>query len=144
MIKVEEEDVRGGGSLTGPPRCLRSAPGVTGSLAGKALPWLLADGDTEARGVVAGWRLTSPAPRPPPAPHRARLSRLGPRNPPSLLQDGRALSAHVGPHGHLLLHCGLLRALVSVPAGPRVRRGLGLASSPSLLQISLHVWLGDL
>ena len=100
-------------------------------------------GDTEARGVVAGWRLISPAPRPPPPP-QSPFIQVGPHNPPSLLQDGRALSAHVGPHGHLFLHSGLLRALVSVAAGPRARWGLGLASSPSLLRISLHVWLGDL
>ena len=98
-------------------------------------------GDTEARGVVAGWRLISPAPRVPP---RSPFIQVGPRNPPSLLQDGRALFAHVGPHGHLFLHSGLLRALVSIAAGPRARWGLGLASSPSLLRVSLRVLLGDL
>lgn len=132
----------GGGSLTGAPRFLHSAPGLTGSPAGKALPWSLTDGGTlrpEGSWLDGGSSALCPGPRP-----QSPFVQVGPCNPPSLLQDGRALSAHVGPHGHLFLHSGLLRALVSVAAGPRARWGLGLASSPSLLRISLHVWLGDL
>lgn len=62
-------------------------------------------------GVVSGRRRAS---HPGPSPARGRWALTTPPAP----QDRGAHSAHVRPHGDLLLHSGLLRALVSARAGP--------------------------